>query len=244
MPPVSDRRRHREALQILIGRIVSGETEPEELRLSEADLMDEFDVSRGVAREVIRALEERGLVTVKHGVGAWVNPHTDWDTGHPDVLAGLLGGPEGDSVRSEANTFLLLEFEFAVELATAHASDHRSISHMREAVGRLEQACAGVTLDDAMYSEASEAFFSALLRGAGNRVFRSLAMRSIELISLVPATLPNATDAREQLVPHYRELATGIAGGNHERSLQLLRELFTLEGRAGADTATGELSPV
>jgi DNA-binding FadR family transcriptional regulator len=244
MPPVSDRRRHREALQILIGRIVSCQTAPDELRLSEAEVMDEFKVSRGVAREVIRALEERGLVTVKHGAGAWVNPATNWDTGHPDVLAGLLAGPERDGVRSEANTFLLLEFEFAVELAATHANGHKFVSRMREAVGRLEQACAGDTLDEEMYRRASEAFFSAVLSGAENRVFRSLAMRSIELISLVPATLSNAIDAREQLVPHYRKLATGIAAENRERALHLLRELFTLEGRVVADAPPAELSAV
>jgi DNA-binding FadR family transcriptional regulator len=49
----------------------------------EVDLAAEFEVSRGVARETIRAMEERGLVSVKHGKGATIEAD-DWDVFDPE----------------------------------------------------------------------------------------------------------------------------------------------------------------
>jgi GntR family transcriptional repressor for pyruvate dehydrogenase complex len=51
----------------LTSEIVSGERPPGEMLPREVDLAAEFNVSRGVARETIRAMEERGLISVKHG---------------------------------------------------------------------------------------------------------------------------------------------------------------------------------
>ena len=54
-------RLHREMMQVLIADIVSGETATGEQLPREADLAERFGVSRGVVRESIRAMEERGL---------------------------------------------------------------------------------------------------------------------------------------------------------------------------------------
>jgi len=44
-------------------------------------------VSRGVARECIRAMEERGLISVKHGKGATVNGSELWNMFDPECSA-------------------------------------------------------------------------------------------------------------------------------------------------------------
>jgi GntR family transcriptional repressor for pyruvate dehydrogenase complex len=64
----------------------------------EVDLAAEFDVSRGVARETIRAMEERGLISVKHGKGATVNEPDGWDVFDPDVLAAMLSSDRQSDV--------------------------------------------------------------------------------------------------------------------------------------------------
>ena len=51
-------------MRILIGDIASGALGPGEQLPRETDLAAQFGVSRGVARECIRGLEERGLVSV------------------------------------------------------------------------------------------------------------------------------------------------------------------------------------
>src|SRR5215210_8393296 len=83
-------RLHRHLLRVLVTDIVNGAIAAGEPLPREADLAGQFGVSRGVARECIRGLEERGLVSVKHGRGATVNPGARWDVLNRDVLAAML----------------------------------------------------------------------------------------------------------------------------------------------------------
>ena len=81
-------RLHREIMPALIEDIVAGRRAAGELLPREVDLAAAFAVSRGVARECLRAMEERGLVSVRHGRGATVRPSEDWDVFDPDILGG------------------------------------------------------------------------------------------------------------------------------------------------------------
>src|SRR5919197_4116396 len=94
-------RKHRDVMRILIAEIVSGVRPAGDMLPKEVDLAAEFDVSRGVARETIRALEERGLIAVRHGKGATINEPSAWDIFDPDVLAATLETERGSAVLAE-----------------------------------------------------------------------------------------------------------------------------------------------
>src|SRR3954466_14265314 len=94
-------RLHRHLMRVLIADIAGGALPPGAPLPRETDLAAQFGVSRGVARECIRGLEERGLVTVKHGRGATVAEDTRWRGLDPDVLRALLGSPRGADVLAE-----------------------------------------------------------------------------------------------------------------------------------------------
>ena len=94
-------RKHRDVMRILIADIVSGVRPAGDMLPREVDLAAEFDVSRGVARETIRAMEERRLISVKHGKGATINEADDWDVFDPDVLAATLDSERGSEVLAE-----------------------------------------------------------------------------------------------------------------------------------------------
>src|SRR5579864_3236509 len=130
-------RLHRDVLGKLMARIIAGSIEPGEMLPREVDLMGEYDVSRGVARETVRALEERGLVSVKHGIGAFVNTPDKWDTAHSDVLRALINGNEHAAVVRESDVCWSRLVEEATELAAQRGS-FRWISRMREAVASME----------------------------------------------------------------------------------------------------------
>ncbi|MCW3006436.1 MAG: FadR family transcriptional regulator [Solirubrobacterales bacterium] len=87
-------RLHRLPLRALIGQIVGGEYVPGDRLPREEDLAATFWVSRGVVREIVRALEERGLVVVRHGVGAIVADRARWNVLDPQVLPAILRGPD------------------------------------------------------------------------------------------------------------------------------------------------------
>src|SRR5438270_9367126 len=117
-------RLHRGPLQILIGDIITGQIPAGENLPREADLADQFKISRGTAREVIRGLEERGLIAVKHGRGATVNESDSWDTLEADVLAALLSGPAGSKTLAD-----FLETRRVVEIAAAGLAAERADTH-------------------------------------------------------------------------------------------------------------------
>jgi len=94
-------RLHREKMSWLLGQIVSGEYEEGELLPPEVELAAGLGVSRGVVREVIRALEERGVVSVRHGSGARVALASDWNVLDPEVLSAVLRGPDGRTILLE-----------------------------------------------------------------------------------------------------------------------------------------------
>src|SRR5688500_15393683 len=91
-------RLHRHLMRVLIDDIASGRLAADDQLPREADLALQFGVSRGVARECVRGLEERGLVVVKHGRGATVRDEAAWDMFSPEVLGPLLGGTKGADV--------------------------------------------------------------------------------------------------------------------------------------------------
>src|SRR5688500_15014272 len=88
-------------MQVLAGEIVAGERAEGERLPKEADLAQEFEVSHGVAREGVRALEERGLLKVTHGRGAAVTPESQWNLFDLDVITALLESPRASEVLGE-----------------------------------------------------------------------------------------------------------------------------------------------
>src|ERR671934_1598798 len=91
-------RKHRDVMRVLLADIASGARAVGEMLPREVDLAAEFEVSRGVARETIRALEERGLISVKHGKGATINEPGQFDIFDADVLAATLDTNRGSEV--------------------------------------------------------------------------------------------------------------------------------------------------
>ena len=110
-------------MRVLIADIVGGTLPAGAALPREADLASGFGVSRGVARECIRGLEERGLVTVKHGRGATVSEADRWDVFDPEVLGALLDCEQGADILGEyLECRRILEIE-AAGLAAERATE-------------------------------------------------------------------------------------------------------------------------
>src|SRR5262245_20648984 len=129
-------RLHRHLMLVLIADIVTGELRVGAALPRETDLAGQFGVSRGVARECIRSLEERGLVVVKHGRGATVNSPAAWNVFDPDVLGALLDCDQGATILGEyLECRRILEIE-AVGLAAQRATE-RDLAELSSAFARM-----------------------------------------------------------------------------------------------------------
>ena len=140
-------------------------------------LAAELDVSRGVVRECIRALEERGVVRVRHGRGATVLPARAWNVLDPQVFAAVRGAAGGRRLVSEA-----LEARAIVQGETAALAAERS---RPEAVAALTAAVEAIeTAPDAGLPAAELEFDRVLAEAAGNR---PLARVAVALAAAAPA---------------------------------------------------------
>jgi GntR family transcriptional regulator, transcriptional repressor for pyruvate dehydrogenase complex len=132
-------RLHRQLMRVLVADIVAGAVPAGSMLPREADLAQEFGVSRGVAREAIRGLEERGLVAVKHGRGATVSADERWDLFNRDVLAAILDSPRGaEFLREYLECRRILEIE-AAGLAAERAQPAQ-IEAMAAALEAIDRA--------------------------------------------------------------------------------------------------------
>jgi GntR family transcriptional regulator, galactonate operon transcriptional repressor len=107
-------RLHRDHMRALVDDIVRGRIAEGDWLPKEVDLVQTFGVSRGVVRETIRALEERGVVAVRHGRGARVRPIAEWDLLDREILGALVESDDAAQVIAEA-----LECRRVLEAAAA-----------------------------------------------------------------------------------------------------------------------------
>jgi len=225
-------RKHRDVMEILIADVVSGARAAGEMLPREVDLAEEFDVSRGVARETIRAMEERGLIAVKHGKGATINAAEHWDVFDPDVLAATLRTGRGSEVLAEyLECRRILEVE-AAGIAAERAT-RKDVARLEKAFERMEQTAArphSPTVEE-HFHEADLAFHQALIAATGNRALGGLVERIHSALLLARFPLARPQYREERALPEHRRLLDAVAAGDPAEARQAMSDhLGTIAG--------------
>jgi GntR family transcriptional repressor for pyruvate dehydrogenase complex len=197
------------AMEVLIGEIVEGEFAPGERLPREVDLAERFGISRGVVRECIRGLEERGLISVKHGRGATVNRPEKWDALDPEVLPALLASPGGDRLVDEAlECQRMLEVE-AAGLA-AQRAEHAHLDDLTRALERMAAVAPRARRGSAAkrrYHEADVDFHRAVVQASGNGSLARMAEPLHRALAVTGRTLEPEGDLERRQAEHRRVLA-------------------------------------
>lgn len=199
----------------LVDAIVSGALEPGARIPKETALAEQYDISRGVARECLRGLEERGLVTVRHGSATTVNPRAAWDLLDADVITAALGGAAAVSLLGDyLECRRMIEIDGA-GLAAARATD-ADVSRLEAC---LEDMRAAVALrrardQERAYHRADVAFHLALVQATGNDALVSL-VRRIDG-ALLAARYPLARPAyrRTRALPEHEAILEAVRTGD------------------------------
>lgn len=222
-------------MRLLIADIVSGVRPAGEMLPREVDLATQFDVSRGVARETIRAMEERGLISVKHGIGATINGPDHWDVFDPDVLAATLDSERGGPILAQyLECRRLLEVP-AAGLAAERASK-REVAQIADAFARMEATTHRPSGEAAeqLFHEADVAFHQALINATGNRALVGLVERLHTVLVLARYPLARPRYRQERALPeHKRILDAVIAGDAVGASEAMSAHLDTIAGYLG-----------
>jgi DNA-binding FadR family transcriptional regulator len=225
-------RLHRTLLRALVADIAGGAL-PEGARLPrELELAESFGVSRGVARECLRSLEERGLVKVKHGSGATVRPASEWDMLNPDVIAAVLQGEQGARLLGDyLECRRLLEIE-AAGLAAQRATQ-ADLVELAEALERMTAAAvqtAGAPSAEDRFHDADVAFHRAVIHATGNHALGRMTEPVHRALAAARRPLARPEHRLERSLPEHRRILAAIADRDPEAAREAMRDhLLTVE---------------
>jgi GntR family transcriptional repressor for pyruvate dehydrogenase complex len=220
---------HKDVMAALISDIVAGSQPPGSTLPTITEIADRFDVSRGVARETLRAMQERGLISIKQGKSGVVNPTEDWDTFDPDVLSATLVSSGGaDILEHYFEVRRILEVEAAgLAAARAGADDLRQ---MESALGQMDQAALESKerpQDPATprrFNKADIAFHESIIAATGNSALKRLIKR-IHLAA-IGRTLPIGSPSYwlESAQPQHRAVLEAVRDRDSEGARQAMGE--------------------
>jgi DNA-binding FadR family transcriptional regulator len=243
-------RLHENIMRVLLSEIVSGRVATGGWLPRETDIAGQFGVSRGVARECIRGLEERGVVAVKHGRGATVKPEDRWNVLDPNVLGALLDSGRGATILAE-----YLESRRILEIAAAGLAAERAqpadLAALSDAFERMAEAADRAAENPAAedgYHEADIAFHRALIDATGNRALGSMTEPIHRALIAARRPLARPDVRRERSLPEHRRILTAVAQADPDGARQAMRDhLLTVESYlreyAGAAAVTTKQAP-
>jgi DNA-binding FadR family transcriptional regulator len=216
-----------------MGDIVTGGVSPGEMLPRETALADQFSVSRGVVREAIRGLEERGLIAVKHGRGATVTEDREWDVLDPDVLSALLGSERGAEVLTEyIECRRILEIE-AAALAALRA-EAASLTALADALSRMttsaERARVNPAAED-FYHQADIQFHRAVIAATGNKALGRMTEPIHRALAEARRPLARPEHRFERSLPEHKRILAAIADRDADEARAAMGDhLVTVEG--------------
>lgn len=188
---------HRDVVDSLGQRIVSGELLPGDVLINGATQSLGIDVSRTVIREAIKVLAAKGLVESRPKTGTRVLPRSYWSLIDPDVLHWALGSADAESLYQQ-----LYEVRLAIEPMAAALAAERRTNEEAQQLDELLATMAASLLDVPGFVAADLELHTTLLSSAHN-----------ELLAQLTSGIRVAFGAGQQIT-------AGIQGGP-ERALRL-----------------------
>jgi DNA-binding FadR family transcriptional regulator len=159
--------------------------------LSIDDLVDRYQVSRSVIREVLRVLASMGLIETRRRVGIMIQPAEVWSVFDPQVIRWRLAS-DGRMAQMRSITELRTAIEpHAAWLAAERISDDEA----SELVGiAAKMWAAGKVGDEARFLTLDIEFHRRMLAASGNEMFAKLHVIVAEVL---------AGRHHYHLMPHY-----------------------------------------
>lgn len=214
---------HTSILDTLGREITAGELAAGDVLTLER-LQQRFGVSRTVARECMRLLEQLGLVTSGRRVGIVVRPSEEWDVLDPRIIRWRLGGPG-----RPAQLRSLIELRVAVEPLAASAAARNATddqgSELVVIAGRMRAASEAGQSED--YLALDIDFHTAVLKASCNEMFAALTDVFAEVLAgrtheglMQREPGPASLDAHDTV-------ARAIQTGDEDEAERVTREIMT-----------------
>ncbi len=193
--------------------IIAGDLIVDERLPSEAELAEQFDVSRPTVREALKRLAAQSLIRTQRGAfgGAFVNRLS-----YPDAYGQQITTATLLLSMNDVSFDTACEARYALERACAPLSaDRRSADHlatMRAEIFRQQQP--GLT--DEAFCASDVAFHRALVDGAGNPVLSYQLAGAVEGMQPLMNMITFTARSREEIVGLHTAIADAIEARDGE----------------------------
>ncbi|MGW5112055.1 FadR/GntR family transcriptional regulator [Nocardia sp. NPDC004123] len=214
---------HESVLDRLGADIASGGIAPG-TRISSEEIATRFDVSRTVAREVVRVLESLGMVSIRRRAGITVLDPAHWHALDPKLIRWQLAGPH-----RFAQLAWLAELRSGIEPlaargAAAHATPEQCATLTAAVMGMSATARAANT---AAYLDHDIAFHATLLAASGNPLLQVFAPIIREVLTGRTEHELMPTQANPQALQLHAAVAAAIQSGDGPGAESAMREIVS-----------------
>lgn len=202
--------------------IVSGQLPVDERLPSEAELSEQFDVSRPTVREALKRLAAQSLIRTQRGAtgGAFVNRLRFEDAyGQQITTSTLLLSMNSVSFRTACEARYALERACAPLAAERRTADH--LATMRAEAHR--QAQPGLT--DEAFCASDVAFHRALVDAAGNPVLSYQLAGAVEAMQPLMNMVTFSARDRATIIDLHSKIADAVEAQDAETTETLLADL-------------------
>lgn len=196
----------------LLERILSGDIQPEAPLPAEAELARSADVSRLTVREALKTLQAQNIVTVRRGLGTFVNPPEEW-TGLEAILRAAARGTGIDEAALKLLEVRRIMETGAAELAARHATPEH-LAAMDKAIGDLETAHEAGDLDAVTLADL--AFHNVVFRASANPFLPALLGQLGHLLYTTRRETSAFPEVQRHALEHHRLVLAAIATGEPE----------------------------
>ena len=202
--------------------IVSGELIVDERLPSEAELSEQFEVSRATVREALKRLAAQSLIRTQRGAfgGAFVNRLSFEEAyGQQITTSTLLLSMNAVSFETACEARFALERACATLAAKRRTPDQ--LATMRAEIFRQSQP----GLSDESWCASDVAFHRALVDGAGNPVLSYQLAGAVEAIEPLMNMITFTARSREAITDLHTRIADGLEEQSPDTVDAALREL-------------------
>ncbi|RDV25550.1 FadR family transcriptional regulator [Alteromonas aestuariivivens] len=198
--------------------IISGHYSADSGLPTEAQLCDEYGISRTAVREAVKMLAAKGLISSRPRQGIRVESPENWNLYDTNVLKWMLESSPSLLVLKE-----FLQMRLAVEpqaaALAARQGDPQDIAKIGEALKAMEDAAND---PDGDLHSADLSFHTAILKASGNRFFYQLRdFISTALNVSIQHTTP-AKGSNKAIAEEHGRVYTAILNGDAERAKNMM----------------------
>lgn len=225
-----------------VGRaIVGGRYRPGEPLPREAELIEEYGVSRTSLREAMKVLAAKGLIEMRQKSGTRVRPEAAWNVFDSDLFRWSVEEGRGEAVISD-----LLELRLLLEPAAARMAAGRATMSDASRIGTAHAGMAEATADYERYAAQDVAFHMAVFAASHNvflQRFSSLVADflrlSFDMQQRAQLEQTSTVDFAEDAVRH-GAVFDSITSGDSEGAARAMAEVV-LDGKRNLIAATESL---